>query len=160
MNIHVLPGCWPAIFHHMLVIPLKEGFSHFMDSRPSLIRQALQKSPCSHLLCCQCLLSPARLSELRGQAAPQVSAKCCVTAWLQVSGLRSGLASPSLSRKQWWTAPPVQAVILCPDSAPLLMLTEAFLRTAVSPEQRTIVSSNDTEGLGFEVNTRHASAHG
>lgn len=46
------------------------------------------------------------------------------------------------------------------DSAPLLMLTEAFLRAAGCPEQRTVVRLTDTEGLGFQGNARHSSDQG
>lgn len=125
-------GCWPAIFHHKLVIPLKEAPSSNQhdcsDGTPSRSQPVPIFSAAS--ICpsqkgsrsCRVRLSHRLLLN----ALSQPGCKC--------PGSEVGPASPSLRRKQWWMAPRDRQQF-CPDSAPLLLPTEAFLRAAVSPEQ-------------------------
>ena len=49
------------------------------------------------------------------------------------------------------------AVILSPNSVPLLLLIEASVQVAVSQQQRMVVRLADKAGLGFQVNTRYSS---
>ena len=96
MNIHVLPGT-PTGSLTSHVCYSSEGRMQPLH-RPNTISQTADPPEVnlSHLLHFQCLPFPAGMAELRGQAALQSSHKCPVTAWLQVSGLRSrrGLPQP------------------------------------------------------------------